>query len=571
MGRAVKLNKRWLMLFAVAFYTLDLLLGFVYLVKEQFTVDQVLDIALLFTLMALINFFPIKVKEHFVVLANTISLTAFLHFGFWVEVILTQLAMLTTWWRYRITSWEWLFGQLVLLLVTSFSAAGIFYLLGGRTGLLLPATYTPLILPVLGYMLVIYLFNYLHPYILKWLLEDIPPRRMGNIWRETMPLLILLPIGVLISILFAQNGRWAFFYVLFPVLALSITLMLFYRLKEINHKLHVIHKLGHGIAAQLDMGMVIDRLLEGVGRLVPYHYCYLLLADFDKKVLKPVRLVGERILPEEYQRFMQTEVAFDERPSCRTKQADEIYVRHFEDRFSFLRQQKSVCSVPLVYDQRLYGILTLTHKQANQYIKADVTLVEILANQAAIAFKNAFDYEQTRQQSERDELTGLYNYRYFKRRVEEMIASSSTPPFALILLDIDYFKKVNDLYGHLAGNTILKEIATIIKEEVKDRGTVARFGGEEFVILLENVTEEEAYLWADRLRGKIAATPIRLRSDLGTEGEREYIHYVSVSMGIALYPIHAQDALNLTRQADRAMYMGAKRKGRNKVAVYSNL
>ena len=569
-GCVLKQNKKGIMFFAVAFYTLELLLGFVFLVKEQFTVDQVIDIGLLFTLMALINFFPIKVKEHFVVLANTISLAAFLHFGFWVEVILTQLTMLSTWWRYRLTSWEWLFGQLVLLLVTSFSAAGVFYLLGGRTGVLLSAPFTSMFLPILGYLLIIFLFNYFHPYVLKWFLEDVPLGRRGNIWQEALPVLIFLPIGALLSLLFAQNGRWAFFYVFFPFLALSVILMLFYRLQEIYQKLQVIHKLANGIAAQLDMGLVIDRLMEAVGRLLPYQYCYLLLVDINKQVLKPVRLVGDGILPEEYQRFMQTEVDLQNHVCDQKGQGNEINERYFRGKFSFLRQQKSVYSIPLLYDQQLYGILTVTHKQANQYTKDDLPLVEILAHQGAIALKNAADYERTRRRSERDELTGLYNYRYFERGLEEMIRKSNGP-FALILLDIDYFKKVNDHYGHLAGNKILRHIATILKEEVEERGTVARFGGEEFVILLENVTEEEAYRWAEALREKIASTPVFIQSDLAPEDNREHAHYVSVSMGIAMYPFHARDALSLIRQADRAMYMGAKRKGRNKVAVYSNL
>jgi diguanylate cyclase (GGDEF)-like protein len=139
----------------------------------------------------------------------------------------------------------------------------------------------------------------------------------------------------------------------------------------------------------------------------------------------------------------------------------------------------------------------------------------------------------------------------------------------LILLDIDHFKAVNDTYGHQSGNEILCELADRLTKMVAGRGTVARFGGEEFVVLLPNMNKTDAYETAELIRQSIANWPFTLYQALNQENKQMQVR-ITASIGVATAPEDAEDALALVRHADRALYVGAKRAGRNRVAEYSS-
>ncbi|MDQ0339487.1 diguanylate cyclase (GGDEF)-like protein [Caldalkalibacillus uzonensis] len=529
-------------------------------------------------LMVLINAFPIEIKGTNIVLTNAVSMAAFLQFGLWVEAILTQLSILVTLVRIRATTWERYMGNLMMFLTTSVCSAAIFYALGGVTGPFTPDTFPALIVPIIGYICTSVVINHILLNLLKWLFYHQKPEFFGkSLWWEVIPLGMMTPTGILIYMLYAQVGPWVFLYVVLPVVSFTVIFSLFVRLNTINHKLRTLHNLGNQMTANLHFEDVIDRLVQAVSKLVPYQYCYLFRVDRGRGTLKPVRLLGKGIPPDEYVSFMGIEVQIGEGLSGQVASQGETKVigseredLHFKHEPDFLHDQQSILAVPLKYDQKVYGVLTVSDNKPNRYSKEDVTLLEILASQAAIAFKNAYDYQRTKRQSERDELTGLYNYRYFTRYLSKQLEQADqNRPLALILLDIDHFKQVNDQYGHLAGNEILKRIAAIIQEVVNGKGIVARYGGEEFTILLINVTEQEAYEWAERLRAKVEQTRIEVVPCLNDEKPAgPVLLNVTVSIGLALYPHHADDAASLLRYADRAMYMGAKQKGRNKVAVY---
>jgi diguanylate cyclase (GGDEF)-like protein len=140
-------------------------------------------------------------------------------------------------------------------------------------------------------------------------------------------------------------------------------------------------------------------------------------------------------------------------------------------------------------------------------------------------------------------------------------------PFSVILLDIDHFKSVNDSYGHQSGNEVLILLAKRLEAFMGDRGIVARYGGEEFIILLPEADEIECYDIAEQLRFFISDTSFEVNNDL-TDKLRHHI-YITASIGIATAPHQGEDPLTLIRNADRAMYTGAKQQGRNKVAAYT--
>ncbi len=133
------------------------------------------------------------------------------------------------------------------------------------------------------------------------------------------------------------------------------------------------------------------------------------------------------------------------------------------------------------------------------------------------------------------------------------------------MIDIDHFKIINDTYGHENGNVVLKGIAARLKSITHEFGTVARYGGEEFVVLLPETDSSQCIEWAENLRLAISEEPFFIKA---AQDKQHLPVNVTASIGVATAPVHAMDALGLIRNADRAMYSGAKQKGRNRVAAY---
>ena len=193
----------------------------------------------------------------------------------------------------------------------------------------------------------------------------------------------------------------------------------------------------------------------------------------------------------------------------------------------------------------------------------------------ALALKpdeQALTYTQLAQMAFRDDLTGLANYRYFLRRFREEIKRADRYRHLLssIMLDIDLFKMFNDKHGHLAGNKALEHLAALLRAEVRETDLVARYGGEEFVVILPETTKFEARELAERIRARVAGTPVELPASIscGTlQPVAPLAQRFTISLGVATYPRDARTAETLLASADEALYE-AKKEGRNRTRVY---
>jgi diguanylate cyclase (GGDEF)-like protein len=163
-----------------------------------------------------------------------------------------------------------------------------------------------------------------------------------------------------------------------------------------------------------------------------------------------------------------------------------------------------------------------------------------------------------------DGLTGLFVRRYFDARIEEEIERSRRygTPFSVIMLDVDDFKKLNDTYGHLVGDRVLRAIANVIKAQMRGVDTAARYGGEEMAVILPRTEMVGAYNLAERIREAIAELRIT------TDDEPPRSLGVTASLGISAYPeSKAHDGVDLVRRADKALYR-AKKTGKNRVELF---
>jgi diguanylate cyclase (GGDEF)-like protein len=187
----------------------------------------------------------------------------------------------------------------------------------------------------------------------------------------------------------------------------------------------------------------------------------------------------------------------------------------------------------------------------------ELRLVETLADHAAIAIENASLYREARTAAITDDLTGLGNTRHFNRMLPELIARGG--PVTLLVLDLDNFKALVDRQGHLVGSRTIGFVGRLIAAQLRPGDVAARFGGDEFVVILPATDAAAGRDVAEAIRAAIAAAE-RLEPD-GID-----IAAVTASIGVAECPAHAADAEGLFRAADAAMY-GVKRVGKNGVGV----
>jgi two-component system, cell cycle response regulator len=216
-------------------------------------------------------------------------------------------------------------------------------------------------------------------------------------------------------------------------------------------------------------------------------------------------------------------------------------------------------AVPVTNNERLAGLLAVGGRRVARMTADTEAFLGQVANQAFIVVENSRLFARVRNLSVRDSLTDLYNHRHVMElvSVEFSRVGRYQESFSLLMIDVDDFKKVNDEYGHPAGDAVLKELARIVKETLRTVDMVGRYGGEEFVAVLPHTLHDEAVETAERIRS-------RIHDHVFPAGDREV--HVTVSVGVASYPSANVDSPStLIREADKALYC-AKEAGRDRVA-----
>jgi diguanylate cyclase (GGDEF)-like protein len=191
----------------------------------------------------------------------------------------------------------------------------------------------------------------------------------------------------------------------------------------------------------------------------------------------------------------------------------------------------------------------------------DQKVFSILAASAAMAYENSRLHSELEKMVVIDELTGVHNYRYFAEKLADEVkrASRYRQPLSLIMVDIDWFKRCNDTYGHEAGNVLLKGVVGVIKSAIRDTDVLARYGGEEFIVILPQTAHGDAHQIAERIRSQVA------ESTFG-DGTKFPFLRATVSIGITTFPDNGKSEEDIVQLVDRAMYT-AKGQGKNAVAT----
>ncbi|MEZ4360804.1 MAG: diguanylate cyclase [Kofleriaceae bacterium] len=225
-----------------------------------------------------------------------------------------------------------------------------------------------------------------------------------------------------------------------------------------------------------------------------------------------------------------------------------------------IEEARSLLVLPLLAGEEAIGTLTLMARAEKRFGRDVREMLSVIANQVAVSLENGLLYKRMETMATTDGLTGLTNHRTFQERFAEMLerAGRHQTKVALLLCDVDHFKKVNDNYGHPVGDEVLRRVARVLQEVPRRIDVSARYGGEEFAVLLDNVDLAQARQVAERLRTEIEKMVV--------ETEKGPLR-VTESIGIALYPEDGLERSALIERADLGLYH-AKHSGRNRVVTY---
>ncbi|MGK2907940.1 MAG: sensor domain-containing diguanylate cyclase [Desulfuromonadales bacterium] len=324
-------------------------------------------------------------------------------------------------------------------------------------------------------------------------------------------------------------------------------------LERRNRELEVLIEIGKALTSTLELENVLTLIMDQVSRLLKTQAWSLLLRDELSGELNfeitfspaAATLRGMQVpaghgiagwVAEHGEALVIADVSEDER-----------FSDYFDKASSFIT--KSVLCVPVCSKHHVLGVIELLNGPSEKvFKKADLQILSTIADYAAIAIENARNFKRISELAITDDLTGLYNGRYLHILIEEEIDRIHRfgGKLSLIFIDLDYFKKVNDTCGHLVGSRTIAEVGKLIKDNVRKISKSARYGGDEFVIVLPNTGKSGAVTLATKLRD--------LFRDYDFRDDNDVPFRMTASFGIATFPDDAQSKDDLIRMADRAMY-----------------
>ena len=250
--------------------------------------------------------------------------------------------------------------------------------------------------------------------------------------------------------------------------------------------------------------------------------------------------------------------------ACRDKKILTALPRLNTEQKYFLIDNDKIGIFPLLGEDKILGCI-VAHSNIDKLNIKEIEYLDQLTKQASATINRANIYAEVLKHATLDALTGINNRRQFELRLKQEVATATRQnlPLCAIMLDIDFFKKVNDTFGHAVGDAVLKDVANTIKNQLRESDIPCRYGGEEFAILLPFTKIEEAYGVAQRLRSAVEQQKI----DISKVCDKDFLS-VTISVGVSEFD-KQNSGEELYMKADKALY-SAKTHGRNKVVIYND-
>lgn len=327
--------------------------------------------------------------------------------------------------------------------------------------------------------------------------------------------------------------------------------------------LSTINEISRSFASVLEPEALFEKIYREVHRVIPMEAFFVATYHPQKREIELAFLIddGKRCPP--------TRFKLDDGPTSRVIMTGQPFVAHVEARDDVEGARwlghkpdptRSAIIVPMRVGPHVVGAISTQSYTPNAYGQEEIELLTTIASSAAIALENARLYQTARELSLTDDLTDLGNYRFFcnalEREIERVKRNGS--PLSLVMIDSDSLKYINDRYGHAIGDMHLIHLAEMMRAVSRKSDTLARYAGDEFMIILPNTRKEDAGIMAERLRARIENSP------LSVDGSPVV---ATVSIGVASFPEAGSTVDELVNAVDTALYK-AKRRGKNRV-VYT--
>jgi diguanylate cyclase (GGDEF)-like protein/putative nucleotidyltransferase with HDIG domain len=323
-------------------------------------------------------------------------------------------------------------------------------------------------------------------------------------------------------------------------------------LSQINnaHKeVYALYEIARTFGSSLDIEETASVLVNKVGHVLPFDLCAVYLHDEVKSYATAAHVSGRdaELVRGRCVAFGEGVVGF--------VLANRRAAAHLDPMLDFAdvalpegAEYRSMVALPLVKDEQLIGALAVYAFDAGRYTDDHLRMLETVARLASDALSNAMQHAEAESNALSDSLTGLPNARamYARFEQESSRARRTGRPFQVVMMDLDDFKQVNDRFGHKAGDQMLREVARILHAQLREYDFLARYAGDEFVALVQDLTDEQTEELALRIETAVKRFAIRIR---GEEDAR-----VGVSVGAATYGVHGETLDQLIIAADEAMY-----------------
>lgn len=324
-------------------------------------------------------------------------------------------------------------------------------------------------------------------------------------------------------------------------------------LRRRNDELETMVELGKALTATLDLGEVLNAVMTSVCQTIKASTWSLLLLDERSQelifevVVSPAaeRLKGKRLpvgrgiagwVATHGQSLLLPDVRQDDRYSAEYDK-DNLFTT------------RSIACVPLRSAENIIGVIELINPFDEGFVDEDLLLLSTIADFAAIAIENARNYQRIQQLVITDDLTGLYNARHMSKLIEIEVerAGRYNKEVSLVFIDLDFFKMVNDTHGHLIGSLLLSEFGEFLQKKIRKIDFAARYGGDEFVLVLPETSKSGALVLCNHL-----IDGLRQHQFLADTGIP--MTQLTASLGIATFPEDAANKEELVSKADQAMY-----------------